>query len=78
MIFFAYPGGVSGTPLYAINGVVKVIDKAWSLTDWIGVLDPLVHKSVSPVIFNGNYLTICLKQIFPNNIEYIFKIINYI
>nr|XP_034321923.1 uncharacterized protein LOC105341256 [Crassostrea gigas] len=37
--------GVSGTPLYAINGVVKVIDKAWSLTDWIGVLDPLVRKS---------------------------------
>uniref|UniRef100_K1PH68 Uncharacterized protein n=1 Tax=Magallana gigas TaxID=29159 RepID=K1PH68_MAGGI len=39
--------GVSGTPLYAINGVVKVIDKAWSLTDWIGVLDPLVRKSSS-------------------------------
>lgn len=37
--------GVSGAPLYAINGVVKVIDKEWSLTDWRGVLDPLVQKS---------------------------------
>lgn len=37
--------GVSGTPLYAINGVVKVIDKAWSLTDWRVVLDPLVRNS---------------------------------
>ncbi|XP_022311396.2 uncharacterized protein LOC111116698 [Crassostrea virginica] len=37
--------GVSGTPLYAINGVVKVIKQTWSLADWMKILDPLVHNS---------------------------------
>lgn len=61
--FFLYLGGVSGTPLYAINGVVKVIDKAWSLTDWSVVLDPFMRKSVGLVIFIKNHLTFWLIKI---------------
>ncbi|XP_061167258.1 uncharacterized protein LOC133176107 [Saccostrea echinata] len=42
---YACTRGVSGTPLYAINNVVKLIDKAWSLHDWMKIIDPLVHNS---------------------------------
>ena len=39
------PGGVYGTPLFYINGMLSVADATWTVAQWKALLDPLVNSS---------------------------------
>ncbi|KJE93977.1 hypothetical protein CAOG_04686 [Capsaspora owczarzaki ATCC 30864] len=39
--------GVAGTPWFFVNGISVAASSAWSVSDWVSVLDPLLNSSIT-------------------------------
>lgn len=45
-------GGVSGTPMFYVNGVFVDAPSSWGLEEWKKLLDPLLGVSITISLLN--------------------------